>query len=88
MVGRFIAWLLRRAGYELVPSAEVSARLRRLEGKLSELDGVVCTNIDDIEELRAARPQAVPDENKPNDEMARTFAEYLYGFQPMRGENE
>lgn len=87
MVGRLIAWLLRRAGYDIVLSVEQTARLRRLEGKVDELDGVVCANIDDIEELRGARP-AAPEKNQPQDEMTRTFAEYFYGYQRPRGDDE
>lgn len=96
MVGKFIAWLLRRAGYDLVPAAELTAKVRRLGGKLDELDDVVCSNIDDIEKLRRKvkklRRKAAPvprlDDKSVYGNPAEILAEFLNGPQPSGRNNE
>ena len=85
MVGKIIAWFLKRAGYELTPAVEITKQLKFLDKKAREIDGVCCELIDDIEEMRNVEVKRA----EPADRTAaQILNEYFYGYQPSRGDNE
>ena len=87
MVGKFIAWLLRKAGYDLKPVGAVLDKLEFLDAKAKEMDGVVCDIIDDIEEFRKVHAAAAETKGTGN-EVAQILNEYFYGYQQKRSDDE
>lgn len=97
MVGKFIAWLLRNAGYCLVTDkaflaydaavSEVFKEIERLNEKLIELDSVICSTMECVEELND-KQLAVPVKQSDNYNVAaQILNEFLNGPQPT-GRND
>lgn len=97
MVGKFIAWLLGRSGYEVMKHQryllfrasinELNDKIDELNGKLVELDSVICSTMECVEEIRDAKP-AEPPRQSADSTVAEILNEYFYGYQPARGDNE
>lgn len=99
MVGKFIAWLLRRAGYHVMTekdydvfSSAVAAAFKDISGldrKLIELDSVCISNGEDIEELREKlAKQAAPKPAEQDISLAQIFREYMFGAEASREDAE
>lgn len=97
MVGKFIAWLLSKAGYVLMTPhgrlgdlgrfKDIENRLEELDQKLIELDGVVCTTMECVEEIRDMQ-HPIPEKREDSNNLAAIFSEYLNGAQPKRSDEE
>lgn len=99
MVGKFIAWLLRRAGYHVMTekaynvfSSAVAAAFKDISGldrKLIELDSVCISNGEDIEELREKlAKQAAPKPAEQDVSLTQIFREYMFGAEASREDAE
>ena len=98
MVGKFIAWLLGRAGYEVMTHqryllfrasiSELNDKIEELNSKLVELDSVICSTMECVEEIRDAQQAAVPAKQNAENAFGEMLNEYLWGYQQNRSDDE
>ncbi|MBE6758839.1 MAG: hypothetical protein E7554_01960 [Ruminococcaceae bacterium] len=123
MVGKFIAWLLRKAGFVYVTEEAFNAhneavtkmvlrnkeadfwlkeslrqlndkvrpledRIQHLNEKLVEMDGVICTTMECVEEIRDTQQTAAPTRQIIENAFGEMLNEYLYGYQQKRSDDE
>lgn len=98
MVGKFIAWLLGRAGYEVMTHqryllfhasiSELNDKIDELDDKLVELDSVICSTMECVEEIRDTQQTAAPTRQIIENAFGEMLNEYLYGYQQKRSDDE
>lgn len=123
MVGKFIAWLLRKAGLAFVTEEAFNAHneavtkmvlrnketsfglkesfrqlddkirlqeccIQHLNEKLVELDSVICSTMECVEEIRDAQQTAAPTKQSIENAFSEMLNEYLYGYQQKRSDDE
>ena len=123
MVGKFIAWLLRKAGFVYVTEEAFNAHneavtkmvlrnkeavfglkeslrqlddkvrlqeccIQHLNEKLVELDSVICSTMECVEEIRDAQQADVPTKQSTENVFGEMLTEYLYGYQQKRSDDE
>lgn len=91
LIGRFVRWALLQAGYS-VPTIEgafdSNVKVKRLEEKLVELDSVICSTMECVEEIRDTQQTAAPTEQSTENVFGEMLTEYLYGYQQKRSDDE
>lgn len=112
MVGKIIAWFLKRAGYELISLkeltglqnftysldervdsleddvAQLDVRITDIDAKYIEMDGVICSTMECVEEIRDVQQAAAPTKQNEENIFADILNEYLYGYQQKRSDDE
>lgn len=91
MVEKIMRWLMRKAGLMCVSpdyALKLHERMNNLETRIIELDSVICSTMECVEEIRDAQQNAVPTKQSAENVFGEMLTEYLYGYQQKRSDDE